>query len=495
MKSLKSLLIPFIIMIVLVIVAVVALVSNNNSSVTVESGSDNRLQVINIDNSLISSIEVLNRDGSGIGFQSTINADGVTVWSLLDQYDDGSAINSSGVGNWVVVLSSFMADVDLGNSSELNLAEYGLDDPVYTIIITNYDGTVSRIFVGNKTTDGNSCYFMVEGDPDVYTIVAAKYTYCGYQLIDFLETSTFDFEYGDLSTVEFERYADDLDLVASCELYETGDPMFTAISPFKIKCSTYFANLIEDIKTLEITSYLDIPDDMLADYGLDDPAYSFTFTLNDGRVITITLSSLINGNYYGTCSEFDGYFQANEMQISGLNTQLLILLDNYLVYYPATEMSKISGTYGDESFVFDIETDGSISAEDATALLNMRNAKVFTSEGRSYAAILYESLITINITGIDTEADPEFEPEVEFEYITTGHETITLSFVPKDNNNYYVFYNGEYSSFTVARSELFNDGGTNTFNYGAWAAYELTVEAIDNSISGIYDIPEETEAA
>ena len=482
-------------MIILVIVAVVALVTNSKQSDTVETGTDNRLEVININNSNISSLEVINRDGTGIGFQSTVGADGVIEWSLLDQYYEDVDINSNGVYNWVVVLSSFMADVDLGNSADLDLAEYGLDDPLYTIIINCYDGTQSTIYVGNKTTDGNSCYFMVEGNPDVYTIVAAKYTYCGYQLIDFLATATFDFEYGSLSTVEFKRFSDDLDIVATCELYETGDPLFTAISPFKINCSTYFANLIDNIKTLEITSYLDIPDDMLPDYGLDNPAYEFTFTMDDGRVITITLSTLIDGNYYGTCSEFDGYFQINEMQISGLNTQLLILLDNYLVYYPASQMSKITGTYGDETFVYDIETNDSISADDATALLNMRNAKVFTSEGRSYAAILYESLITINISGIDTEADPAFEPEVEFEYITSGHETITLSFVPKDNNNYYVFYNGEYSSFTVSRSELFNDGGTNTFNYGAWTAYELTVEAIDNAVSGIYDIPEETEAA
>lgn len=495
MKSLRNLLIPFIIMLVLVAVAVFAIVSNNKNNVPVETGGDQRLDVLNISSSLISSIEVVNRDGTGIGFQSTVDGEGNTVWSLLDKYDSEVALNNQGIANWVLVLSSFMADVDIGNSSELNLAEYGLDNPVYTIIITGFDGSVNKIYIGNKTANDTSCYFMVEGDPDIYTIVAAKYTYCGYQLIDFLETSMLGIEYENIATVEFERTSDQIDFTATCEVLDTGDAVFTAIDPFKIQCSTYFSNLIDMVKNLEITSYIEIPDDMLSDYGVDNPAYSFTFTMNDGRIISLSLSNLINGYYYGFCSEIDGYFQISEMQISNLNTQLLILLDNYLVYYPATDMSRISGTYGDQTFTYEIETTDSISSEDATAMLNSRNAKVFNSDGRSYAAILYESLLTISISGIDLEADPSYEPELEFEYITTDHQTHTLSFVPKDINNYYVFMNGEYSGFITSTSELFNDGGENTFNYGAWTAYELANEAIDNQIAGIYDILVDEEAA
>ena len=119
----------------------------------------------------------------------------------------------------------------------------------------------------------------------------------------------------------------------------------------------------------------------------------------------------------------------------------------------------------------------------------MRDAKVFTSSGRSYAAILYESLITISVSGIDLEADPEFEPELEFTFITNDYQTTTLSFVRRDDNSYFAFVNGEYSYFYVPATQLFQDAGTDTYNYGAWTAYELANEAIDNAIAGIYDIP------
>lgn len=493
MKSLKSLLIPFIVMVVLLVLAIVVIVSNSKGST--DETVIQQENVISIGTPQISSIEVLRQDGSGIGFQGSINEAGVTIWSLMDQYASDVPLNNNGISSWAFVLTNFMSNGVIGDSSELNLAEYGLDNPVFTIIVTQYDGTVNRIFVGNKTANGADCYFMVEGNPTVYTVVVAKYTYCNYQLIDFLETAGFGIEYPLLSTLEFTRASDGLDLIVSCSLYETGDPMFTAISPFQIECSPYFTTFIDNIVHLEITSFVDISDDQLSEYGLEEPAYGFVFNLSDGRVITLDLSEDIDGYYYGRSNIVDGYFKISDLQISGLDTQLLMMLGSYLVYYPATEMSKISGTYGDESFTYDIETTGSISAEDATALLNQRDARVFTSEGRSYAAILYESLITISVSGTDTEADPEFDPELEFEYITSDHSTYTLSFVPRDNNTYYAFLNGEYTYFYVPASELFNDGGSDTFNYGAWAAYELARSAIDNAAGGIYDIPVTEDAA
>ena len=305
----------------------------------------------------------------------------------------------------------------------------------------------------------------------------------------FLESSSFDIDYSSLSTVEFKRLADETDIVATCTVYDTGDPVFNVISPYEIGCSPYFTSLIGKIVDLDISAFIDIHEDELQAYGLETPAYEFDFTMNDGRIISIDLSANINGYYYGRCNTIDGYFKISEMQLDYLDTQLMMLLDSYLVYYPASEMSKITGTYGDESFTYDIETTDSISADDAVAELNMRDAKVFTSSGRSYAAILYESLITISVSGIDLEADPEFEPELEFTFITNDYETTTLSFVRRDDNSYFAFVNGEYSYFYVPATQLFKDAETDTYNYGAWTAYELANEAIDNAIAGIYDIP------
>ena len=481
-------------MLVLVGVAVAVIVTNSRQADTEQSGTASEQNVLAVSTSLISSIEVTKADGTGIGFQGAVDEAGNTVWSLMDKYSADVPLNNDGVTSWAFVLSNFMTDGTIGDSSELNLAEYGLQNPVYTITITQFDGTVDVVYIGNKTAAGNDCYFMVEGDPNIYTVAAAKYTYCGYQLIDFLETVVFGIDYGSLSTVEFKRASDGIDLIATCELYETGDPIFTAVSPFEIECSPYFVTFIDSIVNLEITSFVDIPDDQLADYGIEEPSYEFIFTMDDGRVVNVNLSSSIGGYYYGTSNVVDGYFKISELQVSNIDTQLMMLLSSYLVYYPATEMQRITGTYGDQSFTYEISTDGSISEEDAIAQLNSRDARVFNSDGRSYAAILYESLITISVSDVDTSADPEFDPVLEFEFITSDFEHHVLSFVQRDNNSYYAFLNGTYTYFIVPASELFNDSGSDTYNYGAWTAYELAQTAIENQIAGVYDIPTEEAA-
>lgn len=492
MKSLKSLLIPFIVMIVLVAVAIGVIISNNTGKT--EEITDTSVEVLYVDTQTISSIEVIDNMGNGIGFQSYRNDDGNVEWSLLDKYASESEINSNGVSSWVAVLSNFYANATIGDSSTLDLAEYGLDNPTYTITINNFDGVTNRIFVGNKTVNDQNCYFMLEGDSNIYTITSAKYLYCGYSLIDFLATQILDIDYSNIATLEFIRAEDNLDMITSCEVYETGSPKFTAISPFSIGCSTYFNDIVSNLVGLQITSFVDLTDEQVADYGLNNPAYTFIFTMVDGTSCKINLTNEINGYYYGTCSNVDGYFQLSSMQLSGLNSSLVMLLDSYIVYYSAYEMSKIIGTYGDQTFEYEIDTDGSISETNAVAMLNLRNAKVFNSNNRSYAAILFESLITISISGVDTEADPEFDPEITFTYITNDYRTFELSFVVRDGTSYYVFLNGEYTSFVVPKTQIFHDGGDNTFDYGAWTAYELAEEAIDNAINGIYDRPVSAEA-
>ena len=49
--------------------------------------------------------------------------------------------------------------------------------------------------------------------------------------------------------------------------------------------------------------------------------------------------------------------------------------------------------------------------------------------------------------------------------------------------------NDEYTGFFVYASELFKDGGTDTYSYGVMGAYDLLTTAINDNLNGIYDIP------
>ena len=273
---------------------------------------------------------------------------------------------------------------------------------------------------------------------------------------------------------------------------ETGVPNYYMIEPFKIEGSPYFSNLIEYAATLEISSFIEIEEDSLAEYGLDDPEYKFTFNMKTGQTIEINLSADMGGIYYGTCTGIDGYFQLSTMQMKGLDYSLLSLIDTYLCYNTASEISSITCTYGDEEFTLALDVDNALSDSNAVANLNMRNCMIRNSSGRSYAAVLFESLVCIDIGGIEPDAVPTGDSIMTIKYVTKHYQTITLDFVPRDTDSYYVFMDGEYSSFYIYSRELFKNGGTDTFSYGCWAAYELAQEAIDNAINGTYDIPEDS---
>ena len=94
------------------------------------------------------------------------------------------------------------------------------------------------------------------------------------------------------------------------------------------------------------------------------------------------------------------------------------------------------------------------------------------------------------LSGIDTNAKPEYKPELNFTFNTKTYVTYKIDFVKRDESSYYVFVDGEYSYFYVDNAELFAYGGKNTYAYGAWAAYQLLDTAIKENVGGIYDIPE-----
>ena len=115
------------------------------------------------------------------------------------------------------------------------------------------------------------------------------------------------------------------------------------------------------------------------------------------------------------------------------------------------------------------------------------------SYGRSYCSILFESIACIEIGGIDTTTtvNTASGPVLTLSFLDKNYATTTYEFYSRDDDSYYVFKNGEYTNFYVYSREIFNDGGSDTYSYGFWRAYELLNEAISGNINGIYDIPKE----
>ena len=106
--------------------------------------------------------------------------------------------------------------------------------------------------------------------------------------------------------------------------------------------------------------------------------------------------------------------------------------------------------------------------------------------------MLYESIFCINIGGVD-ETDPVTEgvtPVTTIRIFDRNHSSVVYDFYKRSDSTCYVFRNGQYTKFYIFNRELYNDGGSDTYDYGIWPAYEMLTKAITNGINGVYDIPD-----
>lgn len=494
MKSVKSLIIPGAILLILIITAIIYFVVPKKQDENSGNVSNESVSVLNISNSEIARFAVNKKEGDDIVLTSVVDSsNGSQTWSLEDS---DTEISQSAVSSYVSLLSSYVASSTISDPG--SLAEYHLDEPDFTIEITKFDGTSQKVFVGSYTFDNSGVYFTVEGDTNVYITAKLKRDYCEYTLLDLVATQVLDIDFADVDTVEFKRDSDNVDIVTVPVAVDGSfeHPSFDVIAPFECPANGNYENIVEYIASLEVSKFEDISSDDLASYGLDDPAFEFIFTMDDGSEISVSLSSNMNGKYYGYCSEVEGYFSVSELTFNGVDTPLMSLLDSYIAMYDAPDVSSITGTYGDTTFEFVLNIHTSMSEENASATLNARNAYVRIVEGgRSYASILFESIVGMQYSGVDTEADPELESELSYSIITNDYAIVDIDFVVRDDNSYYVFRDGEYTGFYVMASELFGYGADDPYGYGSWAAYELTVTAIENSVNGVYPLPGTDDAA
>ena len=495
MKSWKSLIIPFVILVFLIIGVIVffAVDAAKNSVDSTDTTTVNALYVGITD---VKTITVSSSDPSfpQVRIDVVKNDDGSQTYEYNgSDFDPEVYYSQIEMLAYVSVLTDYSSAVIV--SENASMSEFGLEVPKYTVIIESVSGNTSKVSFGNISYSGESCYIRIDGGSTVYSVSVNKYDYVSNKSIDFIDTSVLSIDTGNLTGVELIRKTDDLTLSAVCSTDDSGKVTYAFTDPVNLGSSTYFDSLIDQICALQITEFIEIEDTDLALYNLEDPEYHFILTESGGNKTEIFLSENTGGYYYGYVLGNENYFSISEVQITGLELPSVQYVAPYVSDYQASEISTLKGTYNGKTFEFKIETDsnGSISGEDADVSLDGRNAKVFNSDGRSYCAVLFESFACMEIGGIDADAvvDTGSEPVMILDYTTTQYETHTISFYQRSDNSYYVVKDGEYMKIFVYAKALFNDGGTDTYDYGVWAAYELLKTSIDQNVNGVYDIPEE----
>jgi len=492
MKTAKNLLLPLIVMILLGIGVVVFFAIDKNRN----SGGEpqvNKVELLYISPVEFASVSVKHKDSDiNVKVDMTISANGSYIYTYSGNDKATGGYSQNLMDEYVSELSSFLGCVLVAEKG--NLSEYGLDQPSYTVTITKNDGSTSTILIGDLSPNNEKCYVCSAGSSAVYSINARKRQYASFTAKDFLDRKVADISLSALESVRFERRNDSLDLFANCSYDDSSESAaFKFTKPFEVDSSTNFQRLIENICNLEAYGYEDSSSENLAKFGLSKPSYTVTLRTKNASVFTFDFSSVASGYYYGRLNGSGKIFKVSSNKFDNLESPLLILISSYVFYDTCDNILSVECSGQDNRFILklDIPKGKAFSDAEAAATLDGRNAKVFSSSGRSYAAMLYESIFCIDIGGVEETANVSSSavPEMTITIFDRNHSSFVYTFYKRNTESYYVFKNGEYTKFYVFSRELYNDGGTDTYNYGIWPAYDLLTKAITNSLNGVYDIP------
>ena len=358
---------------------------------------------------------------------------------------------------------SLTAAENLGTVDSDTLEKYGLSDP---ISITYYtDSETVTIYVGNLTPTSEYFYMMVEGNENVYLVDADT---AGYLAVNetqlrnrfVVEDSTSDF------TELCLQVGDDV-------IYqlEYSDDSWEMTVPYSIPIlldGSKISSLAITLQELEIDDFgdTDVTEDDYAEYGFDDPAYTYYFEQKNGNSVTLLfeeydplVTSYVNCLHVETGEIY--VFDSSYLSFLQVETSDYMLST---LYKPAisdvTEMEiSYSGSFNDTTLDFKtsfaIDNENSVYSCDGTDFSDSEEVvDAFEDVFEKAANLSYESI------QIDAD-DPGYNEDdvvLRITY-TLSDETIhTVELIPYEDNNYWAYIDGAFSYVVVRQKTLSGNG-------------------------------------
>ena len=137
-----------------------------------------------------------------------------------------------------------------------NLAQYGLDNPVYLLRIADNKGT-QTLSVGNKVPDGDAYYCIFGGENNVFTIDLSSITFIDDSALKYMDTAIFDRMYTELKSINVNINCGDIkeSFVMGFDIWEDGEQLYfngtalpdsnDVIRPFRrINTALYLIDLV-----------------------------------------------------------------------------------------------------------------------------------------------------------------------------------------------------------------------------------------------------------
>lgn len=285
-KQLRNIIISLCVVVVLVVGVVVANIIINkqpdDTSSSSSSDSSSTIPVLDIKSEDVTEINVKNSKGEFTIKQSNkvCSIDGI----------EASLLNTDSCSQTIVKVAQLSASTEIEKNAT-DLAQYGLDNPVRTVVIKTASGS-NTLYVGNDTPSKDGVYVMVNDSKDVYKVDSTLTTNLDNTELDFVKLNIYSIDSDktdNVTKIELGGSARKTPLVLEHEAGTSDDSqssgfLLTSPATYSIDAQTS-SGILTDLSSLTAADVIsvDVSDSSLEKYGLNDPDYTVKIT-NDGQI-------------------------------------------------------------------------------------------------------------------------------------------------------------------------------------------------------------------
>lgn len=368
--------------------------SSSSSSSSSASSSTSTISLLSIKSGTLHSMHVTNASGS---YTITLSGGTYTVDALQEAPSNQSAIQTK--VNDVLGLKA----TTLIQKNASDLSSFGLASPTATIDVSTSDGKTATVKIGSKAPSGNGVYVLKPGTNDIYlssTMMNDDFTQSALQYasttISSLSASANLSAYTFGGTARSTPFTVNVKQAASSGSSSSGSASYTyaVAQPFAYDAnSTNLDKITTALQALSATSVasVDVSPGSLAKYGLQNPAYTLTYTV-DGQNTTLSFGNADSSSntVYAMISGKKAIYQVDTSSTATFyNDQLSDVLSTALLTDTIDTVKSLTIQSGSETDTFDLSGSG-------TKLAVQSNGKTINVDSfRNY----YQTLLAIVTRG------------------------------------------------------------------------------------------------
>ncbi|ADU25868.1 DUF4340 domain-containing protein [Ethanoligenens harbinense] len=425
---------------------------NKKTGSSSSSSSSGSISLLSIKSSAFHSLHVTNAAGS---YTVTLTGGTYTVDTLKDAPSNQSAIQSK--VNDVLGLKA----TTLIQKDATDLAQYGLTTPAATLDVATADGKTSTVKIGSQAPSGSGVYILKPGTNDVYlssTMMNDNFSQSAMQYasttVSALGTSANISAYkfgGTARSTPFTVAVKTQSSAASSGSSATATYTYALTQPYAYDGNdTNLGKITTALQSLSATSVVsvDVSPQSLAQYGLQNPAYTLTYTV-DGKDTTLSFGNADSSSntVYMTISDKKAVYQVDTSSAAAFyNYQLSDVLSTALVTSDISTVKTLTIQSGSETHTFNLS-----GSSDKLAVTDANGKKIDATSFRNY----YQTILAITTRGgADRPAGVSSSLTLTFTY-NDGTAQRTVSFLPDGSDKSFVDINGSGGLY-VYNSQISN---------------------------------------